>query len=184
VVNFVNLLLNDHLGQEDWPDDGLQDANSSSIELGPLLLAYLKRHQQSSSWSWGISKETLVQQSMRDISLFHSFLSLSLASSSAADTKDKTRQLWHEFEVIKTVRQRLDHLEHTGAPHKDSDIWAISLVGLQHAVYGSTDVAEIHLRGINQLVSSRGGLATLGFDGHVKYVIELLTAALQRPLLD
>jgi hypothetical protein len=66
------------------------------------------------------------------MSLCHSFLSMSLASHANGGPGDATRQLWHETEAIRMVRQHLDDLEQNDAPATDSDIWAIALVGLQH----------------------------------------------------
>jgi hypothetical protein len=66
------------------------------------------------------------------MSLCHSFLSMSLASHANGGARDTTRQLWHETQAIRMVREHLDDLERNDAPATDSDIWAIALVGLQH----------------------------------------------------
>lgn len=87
---------------------------------------------KNSTWSFGLSKEALVEESLTDVSLCHSFLSMSLASHTNSAAADLTRQLWHETEAIRLVRQHLEDLERNGQVASDSDIWACALVGLQH----------------------------------------------------
>ncbi|KAJ5358346.1 uncharacterized protein N7496_010759 [Penicillium cataractarum] len=113
---------------------------------------------------------------MTDPCLFHATLYISSAhidtlreASAGIRTTPSPATLYHHTKTIAAVNSRVA----AGDIPSDATIGAVLLLILSASIQGESHAADVHNMGLLQMVSMRGGLESLGFDGILASMIQM-----------
>ncbi|KZN87652.1 hypothetical protein EN45_062130 [Penicillium chrysogenum] len=76
--------------------------------------------------------------------------------------------LYHQFKTINLVRSRLADLS---SPN-DATVASVLLLAMHSSLQFDQNLAQVHCRGLMQLIAARGGLDKLGYDGFLAQIIQ------------
>ncbi|KAL4863716.1 hypothetical protein BDV12DRAFT_177222 [Aspergillus spectabilis] len=114
-------------------------------------------------------RSTWISYALSDPCLMHATL---FAASSQFDMLTGTQQpsyatLYHQSNTVSLVRSRLTEVD---SPN-DATVAAVVLLAMHSSFHSDHDSALVHCGGLMQLISARGGMEKLGYDGFLAQII-------------
>ncbi|RFU29716.1 hypothetical protein B7463_g6593, partial [Scytalidium lignicola] len=140
-----------------------------SSDMYQVVERYINQYYETSQLSKSPLRRTIMPAAMRFVGLFHSHLYTSLVNVAFVSGQLPGQMAFiHKGYVIQFINECLnDDIKCCS----DEVMSAVMALIDTECVQGNTETVEMHFQGLQRMVSLRGGIDRLGYEGQIKQII-------------